>query len=803
MQIYNDDKVRIGTLTGFKERTITTTLSTGDKELVFKYPSHGEMVDLLQEEYYIRTQTDEYVLKAVEISAEWNKYTAQLNVEELEGTQFPYGFESQEQTIRACLEFAFEGTGWVVRKCTIEKKRTINEEENVSAWDILQKCLNTYRCECVIDSLNKAIDIYEQVGSDKGCYFAEGLNLRKLVPKSDTYEFYTRIYPIGKDGITPEGVLGKAYIDNFQYSKKVKAYVWKDERYTNTTSLVEDATAKIEELSRPYVAFEAEIADLAKANPEHSDILSYGIGDTVRLLSKKTRIKEKQRIVRITEHPEKPQLNTVELSNARKTFAQIQQEETETAKAEAIAITNRQTKKVLGNYSTTEEVQTQIVASQEAVEIGVMHTLENYYDKIETDARIKVVKSEIEIGVSDTYQTKDAMGEYSTTKEVKSLIDMSTDAIEIKVSETLENYSTTEEVQNELEKVESEIDVVADEITMKVSKGDVSSQISLETEKVEFRGNRVSIQSNNFNLSETGEVEATGKFTSKTTDSSGNVYESVLGDAGLRIKRNDSEVGRVTSGSIGDERGVALQSTGIAVITNGTSIGYIFNPNGTIQYEQRNILQGGTRVTNGLVITELTFSNESASLYGTSYDGTAAFASNGGFYAYGSIGCSGTKYRVVNTDNYGFVGMNALETPAAFFADIGSGCIGEDGKCYVFIEDVFAETIDKNHDTYVQITATDGNEVKVIEKCKDYFIVAGDAGATFDWILFAKQRNYEVDRAERISIPQQEIPYNDAVFANDNTSAHLSEIYMSELNTDYDELANVYLKNYYEEVIGS
>lgn len=324
MQIFNDEKKRIGLVFGFQNRAITTTLDSGDKELSFEYPANGKIADILKEEYYIRTKTDEFVLKAVEKGEKFNKYTAVLNVEELEGMPFPYGFESQEQTIRACLEFAFEGTGWTVRTCTVTKKRTINEEGSVTAWDVLQKCLSTYRCECVIDSLNKAIDIYEQVGSDKGCYFIEGLNLRKLTPKSDTYEFYTRIYPIGKDGITPEWLLGHDYIDNFQYSSKIKAFTWKDERYTNTTSLIEDATAKLEEASRPYKAFTAEVADLAKASEKHREILSFGIGDMVTLVSKKMRTKEKQRIVKIVEYPETPEKNTVEISNARKTFAQIQ-----------------------------------------------------------------------------------------------------------------------------------------------------------------------------------------------------------------------------------------------------------------------------------------------------------------------------------------------------------------------------------------------------------------------------------------------------------------------------------------------
>ena len=223
----------------------------------------------------------------------------------------------------------------------------------------------------------------------------EGLNLRKISLKSDTYDFYTRIYPIGKDGITPEWLTGKDYIDNFQYSSKIKAYVWKDERYTNTTSLIEDATAKIEEMSRPYKAYTAEVVDLAKASEEYKDILSYGIGDTVTLVSKKTRTREKQRIVKITEYPESPEKNTVEISNARKTFAEIQKEETAAATEEAVSISNRATKKVLENYSTTEEIETKITASKEAVEAGVAYTLKNYYTSVQMDSLIKATKEEI------------------------------------------------------------------------------------------------------------------------------------------------------------------------------------------------------------------------------------------------------------------------------------------------------------------------------------------------------------------------------------------------------------------------
>lgn len=433
MQIYDDKKKRIGTLTGFRERAITKTLNSGDKEMEFEYPSNGTMVDMLKEEYYIRTKEDEFVIKAIETGEQYNKYTAALNIEELEGQSFPYGFASKEQTIQDCLTFAFEGTGWTVGICTVNKKRTIDIDEAATAWDVLQSCLSTYRCECDIDTLQKRINIYTQIGQDRGCYFVEGLNLRNLTANSDTYEFYTRIIPIGKDGITIEW-MGKEYLENYQYSSKVKTYTWKDERYTNTTSLIEDAEAKLEELSKPYRVYAADVIDLAKTNQQYKNILDYKIGDTVWMISKSKKIKERQRIVKIVEHPEEPEKNTIELSNTTKTFAEVQKAETELAKTEAISIANSTTKKILQNYSTTEEMETKITASKEQVELGVLHTLESYYDKVETDALIKIIKGEIELGVSEVYQTKEEMSEYSTTKEMKSLINITAEEISSEVS---------------------------------------------------------------------------------------------------------------------------------------------------------------------------------------------------------------------------------------------------------------------------------------------------------------------------------------------------------------------------------
>ena len=436
MQIYDDSKKKIGTLTNFKDRKIVKTLDSGDKELTFKYPANGKQVGLLKVEHYIRTKEDEFVLRAVKTGSEFNEYTAQLNVEELETQAFPYGFESQEQDIRSCLEFAFEGTGWTVGECSITKKRTINFDKPATAWDVLQQCLSTYRVECKIDTINKRIDIYEQIGSDKGCYFVEGLNLRKLTVNSDTYDFYTRLIPLGKDGINIEWLTGKLYLENYQYSSKVKTIVWKDERYTNTTSLIEDGTAKLEEMSKPYRVFSADVVDLARQNKRYKNILDFDIGDTALMISRRTKSREKQRIVKITMYPETPQKNTVELSNTTKTFAEVQQAELERSQTEAVDIATSSAKKILRDgYYTKEEVESHITASADAVSLGVSKIYET-----------KAVVEEKIQGVNK--RTDEKLTEYSTTEEMQAAIDLKADQINLSVSKTYATTSTVTEKFN-------------------------------------------------------------------------------------------------------------------------------------------------------------------------------------------------------------------------------------------------------------------------------------------------------------------------------------------------------------------
>lgn len=189
-----------------------------------------------------------------------------------------------------------------------------------------------------IHNLQEQVDdlreINEKYGEDRGAYFIERLNLKRLQVQSNSYDFATRLIPIGKDGLMLN-IDGKNYVENHQYSKKVKTMTWKDERYTDAESLKEDAEAKLDELSKPYRSYTAEIINLVEAvqdeekKEQYKEVFSIALGDTVLLISKSTGIRESHRIVKFYEYPLTKEKNKVELANTRLSFEEVQRTEQE------------------------------------------------------------------------------------------------------------------------------------------------------------------------------------------------------------------------------------------------------------------------------------------------------------------------------------------------------------------------------------------------------------------------------------------------------------------------------------------
>lgn len=328
LRLLNQQRQVMPPVTKYKDLKVERVLDYDDRILSFSVPINVMPEDMLLENY-IQTENDEYVIKQISINGNYYDITAQLNIDELEGTHWET-FTTTEQTIQQAANLALAGTGWTC-KCDISKKRSI-KKTNVYTWDILKQIVKTYRVEIIIDSLNKNITFVEKRGEDKGVYFSSQINLKSVGKQAQTTDFYTIILPVGKDGLTIESVNnGKKYLENYTYSSKKKTYYWKDERYTVAQNLKEDAEAKLADLATPQVSYSCSIIDLAKAKKNDYNFLEYDLGDTVTIIDSYTNIRIAQRIVKVIEYPESPEQNQCEISNVKLSFEKLAQKYDDTS----------------------------------------------------------------------------------------------------------------------------------------------------------------------------------------------------------------------------------------------------------------------------------------------------------------------------------------------------------------------------------------------------------------------------------------------------------------------------------------
>ena len=156
----------------------------------------------------------------------------------------------------------------------------------------------------------------------------------------------------------------------------------------------------------------------------------------------------------------------------------------------------------------------------------------------------------------------------------------------------------------------------------------------------------------------------------------------------------------------------------------------------------------------------------------TTKDSSGRFEVSGGdMYA------SGSKSRVVDTDNFGEVLQYCYETPTPMFGDIGTGQTDESGKCYIYFEPVFQETVSADYTYCVFLQKEGKGDIWISEKTADYFLVEGTPNLAFSWEAKVKQRDYEYRRLDPLDRSQDE------------------------QDTDYEVLAAVYLANYEKEIL--
>ena len=225
-----------------------------------------------------------------------------------------------EESFVAFTSDILSGTGWSITNAILIGKRTTTEAKDETPLKLLNRCSNntSYGACFEFDTKNKTITCIkpENITTPSGVYFTDELNLTELTVKGSSSSLVTRLYPIGKDGLTIKSVNNNQnYIENHTYTDKVICGVWRDERYTSAQSLMDDAVVKLAALAVPERAYTCNVINLAKTNPDtYGSILPINLYDIVTLIDRNRGTRIDHRIVELREYPADHTLDTVALS---------------------------------------------------------------------------------------------------------------------------------------------------------------------------------------------------------------------------------------------------------------------------------------------------------------------------------------------------------------------------------------------------------------------------------------------------------------------------------------------------------
>ena len=177
---------------------------------------------------------------------------------------------------------------------------------------------------------------------------------------------------------------------------------------------------------------------------------------------------------------------------------------------------------------------------------------EVFATNVKMDSEIKQTAQEIKLSVNKKLE------DYSTTTEMNSEIKQTAQEIKLSVNEKLESYDTSIQVNSKLEETSSKISLetsgkintleknINAKIELKVDTKNLISEINASADKIALKGNRISITSDKFKLTDNGEVSVKeGNFKVVANDGKKLIDFS---ESGIRFYNNNGkEIGGLVS----------------------------------------------------------------------------------------------------------------------------------------------------------------------------------------------------------------------------------------------------------------
>jgi phage minor structural protein len=297
---------------------IVTGEVNGSDTLEFKMPysdakrlslDNEKQVQIAGDIYRIRTLTDEKgangggILTTVYAEAAFYDLTFSA---EKQPTEFNAALANEAMT------YALADTGWDIGTVNVTTLRTWDCQEK-NALAVLRMVQQIHGGDLVFHSRNRLVDLVTFSGRDSGALFAYRKNLTGIKRVVDTRSLVTRLYAIGKDGMTFAAINnGKEYVESFAYSDEVRVSTLDCSNFTNPYQMLEFANMRLADYSKSRISYVLSAMDLSVLTGyEHEQ---WDLGDIVTVDDRDLDITIKTRVIRREYNLQEPWKTVLELS---------------------------------------------------------------------------------------------------------------------------------------------------------------------------------------------------------------------------------------------------------------------------------------------------------------------------------------------------------------------------------------------------------------------------------------------------------------------------------------------------------
>lgn len=291
-------------------------MANGLDELHFSVPLQHPAYRKIQEETkIIETETQQtYTVKTIDVGRQTASIGCQLDLDDWKSTcmlNFNGSMLTAEQTLRKVCP-----PGWTIRDdLSPEKKRTI-KMDGPTPLEVALSVQEWFGCAIRFYVNSKVAWVrYPTTEELSNAYAIDSVNLREVNYKGKSTDLYTRLYPVGKDGMSIGSVNnGLPYVENRKYVNKTICKLWVDERYTDPQSLKEDAQARVDAAAQPVRSWELDVVDLYRLDSNKWESLQMELFDVILLVDKYKDQKYQVQVQQQRIYPYYPERNKIYVS---------------------------------------------------------------------------------------------------------------------------------------------------------------------------------------------------------------------------------------------------------------------------------------------------------------------------------------------------------------------------------------------------------------------------------------------------------------------------------------------------------